>query len=233
MFRFLLVFSISLWYGVCQSQTLNPDIAKALHEQNKEHDATAGQNIYFENTVSVYRKDPWIELCTANPDTAAYYSEKSSRNSYYYRTLINTAETNEYFEFARENTEHDTYIHRSRVFKCSFFDPSTKAIINEDTIRCGTFNQRPITHFNFLKLVELLTNRVRGITSFIVYEHSNGIEVIYYSILSRHFEGSIIIGQSGTGSYTEYELYKNSYTVNKASGEVYLTRTFVKKSDKM
>lgn len=159
MSKLLLVISITLANGLCHSQTLSNDFVKVLNEQDKEHEVEERQHIYYENSNSVYRNGLWIDLCTNDKDTAAFYSEKSARNSYYYRSIIDSTETNEYFEFFRENAEFDNYIFRSRIYKCSFFDPGFAAIINKSRKLCGTLTHRPITKDSFTKLVELLSNR--------------------------------------------------------------------------
>ena len=220
MSKLLLVISITLTNVLCHSQTLSYDFVKVLNEQNKEHDVEERQHIYYEN-----------KLCTNDKDTAAYYSEKSARNGYYYRSIMDSAETNEYFEFFRENSKYDNYIFRSRIYKCSFFDPSSAAIIDKSKKLCGTFAQRPITINNFTKLVELLSNREKEITSFAINERSYEIEVVHHSIKTTMFEGSIGIFRNG--GYTQYELYQNCYTVDLISGEVHLTRNLVKKSEKI
>lgn len=233
MSKLLLVIAITLTNVLCHSQTLSNDFVTVLNEQNKEHDVEERQHIYYESNNSVYRNGLWIELCTNDKDTAAYYSEKSARNSYYYRSIIDSAETNEYFEFFRENSKYDNYIFRSRIYKCSFFDPNSAKIIDKSKKLCGTFAQRPITINNFTKLVELLSNREKEITSFAINERSYEIEVVHHSIETTMFEGSNAIDNFGKGGYTQYELYQNSYTVDLLSGEVHLTRNLVKKSEKI
>jgi hypothetical protein len=124
---------------------------------------------YYENTVSVYRQEPWIELYTTNKNEARDWSNISNEKSSVNRKIVQENETEKFFEFVRVNVENENDVLLSRVHNSNYFIPyngfrfwwNLEELIENRII--GTYNGE-LTLDKVKQFVEYLW--VRGIWNF-------------------------------------------------------------------
>lgn len=185
-------------------------------------------SIYYVNTVSILptneREHIWIELCTDDSDQASVWSESSSRNSAYYRELVEEKETEKYYEFRRVYSARPNDIVLMRAHKCSYLDRSSvDRFLHSDTL--GVFTQRPITSISVRELCEYLHfNDTYNIANYkplssITENRDSTFRQIIYQLSIRY--GDFGICDSIT-------LEKVIYTVDKHSGLITISRESVR-----
>ena len=187
-----------------------------------------GGSIYFENTVSVYHSTPWIYLCTDNYNTALNWSEMSSNNSSYYRELISTSENEKYFEFVRVRESNNADILLSRVYKCSYFDPTFEEEVNDSTWILGTFNKQGINEENCLELIEFLyfiTSYNSSGTQYIFSQTCESTDYIYVYIYN------VGLSRGDWNMKDKISLRKYTNTIDKKTGKVTKYMTLIKQID--
>ncbi len=116
-----------------------------------------GGSPYYESSLSItplnLRQPPFFELSTNDRQQALAWSESSSVNSAYYRTLASERETDRYFEFRRVYQPNTRDIVLSRVHKLSYLDRSMYDFSHPSPF-IGRLNARPIDEPTVQSLIE-------------------------------------------------------------------------------
>jgi len=86
---------------------------------------------------------------------ALAWSESSSVNSAYYRTLASETETEKYYEFRRVREGQPTDVLLSRVHKCGYLDRSMYDSYHPASV-LGVYGPRPVTGEAASELVEYM-----------------------------------------------------------------------------
>ena len=174
---------------------------------------------YYENTVSVNRVSPWIELHTTSKEEARNWSNISNENSSVNRKIIQENETEKYFEFVRVNVVNGNDILLSRVHRSDYFIPfdgfqfwwSFDKLIKNKII--GTYYGE-ITLNKIKEFVEYLW--VRGIWN-------TDSKVIESKIFEKndkfeHHIQSLIIVYGDWGLHDIIYVYDNVFSLDKETG---------------
>jgi internalin A len=216
-----------------QTEFTNQEILEAVYSDYKYprdfyQEDLEGGSLYYENTISVKpifeREHRWIELCTDDRNQALEWSEASSKNSAYYRDLIDERETEKYFEFERVYSENPFDIILSRVHKSSYLDRSSYDRFEKGSV-LGIFNQRPITPENAKELTEYLwfveNYNIVGskVLSSFTEDQGNSIKHTIY-------ETHVVYGDWGMSD--QITLIKSEYVVDKNSGQFTLSQKHIR-----
>ncbi len=185
-------------------------------------------SIYYVNTLSIKplndRGDTWIELSTDNRDSAFNWSELSCLYSAYYRKYVSEKETEKYFEFRRVREENPTDIVLFRAHKASYIDRSMYDFFNPGAV-IGQYKQKPLKLEQVKELIEYLIF-VKG--------YNNSSYKVLESVCSEndtafiHEITDLTINYGDWGLRDEIKVWDKHYYVNKASGNITLSKELVK-----
>ncbi len=173
-------------------------------------------NPYYENSIvndsqgGVFRRP----VCVDDKKSALEHSERSSRESAYYRELVSEREIDKYFEFKRVYAKDKDDVILSRVYKCSYYDP----IQNKLKVKPVTPND--VTEFTEMKWYENNYNRVGAN---VIYSNTSLVENYYlntiYYTRSSFFEA---------GPHITVDLIKQDTRVSKVDGKIHISEQTVK-----
>lgn len=187
-----------------------------------------GASIYYENTLSILplnqRTSHSFELSTNNRDQALAWSESTSVNSAYYRTLQSERQTEKYFEFRRVYQQNTRDVVLSRVHKLSYIDRSMFDSFNPTPL-IGVFNLRPIDTSGVRTLSEYMwfsqnysTGGAKALAA-VPAESTDSIKCAIYQI-------QIVYGDFGVRD--QIYLYRQQYSVGRQTGKIYRSRSTIK-----
>ena len=228
--------AIRLWAGKKQStqteftdkELLDAAYSGYKYPEGFYQEDLHGGSLYYENTVSIKpvgeREHIWIELCTNNKSQALEWSESSSKNSAYYRDLVDEKETEKYFEFRRVYSKNPSDVILSRVHKCDYLNRSKYDKSKRPSI-LGTFNQRPVTIEKVKELIEYL---------WFIENYNWGGQKVLRSFTEnqgnsvKHTLYKICIVYGDWGVCDVISLFKSEYIVDKNSGEITVSHEIIK-----
>jgi hypothetical protein len=238
---FLLIMIISISYSCTRDEKLTDPVPKGMEDEllalvysnykwpkDFYTEEISSGNIYYENTVSTkpinQRDGRWIELSSDDMNTAKQWSESSAKYSSYYRDLVSERETDKYYEFRRVYSANPSDILLSRVHKSSYIDRTMYDFSNPQTM-IGKFNKTGITKNDVKELIEYL---------WFVWHYDNGSSKVHYTEITENrneyiynlYEIGISLGDWGMKDAIRY--IKNTYSINKDSGEIIQQKEILK-----
>lgn len=185
-------------------------------------------SVYYENTISIKplseRENKWVQLSTDNKDTARNWSELSSKNSAYFRTLISERETDKYFEFTRVYSANPKDIVLSRVHKYSYLDRSMYDLMNKSEV-IGRFTKQNFTQDDVKEMIEYLwfvddQNQIHGRV------HRSDIERKEDKFIHTIYTVEVSFGDLGSPDIIRY--IKNTFEIKTSDGEIKYNQEILK-----
>lgn len=188
----------------------------------------AGAGIYYENTLSIIplsqRTDHSSELSTNSRDQALAWSESTSVNSAYYRTLESERQTDKYYEFRRVYQQNPIDVVLSRVHKLSYIDRSMFDSFHPTPL-IGVLNLSPIDTSSVRTLTEYLwftqnysTHGAKALAA-VPAESPDSVKCALYPI-------QIVYGDFGVRD--QISLYRQQYSVERQTGSIVLNKSLLR-----
>lgn len=177
-------------------------------------------SIYYNNTLSILpleeRTSSSIQLSTDNRDQAREWSELTSKNSSYYRKLVDESENEKYFQFKRVYEQNPSDIILSRVHKSAYLDRSMYDLFNPGNI-IGKYTNKPYQIKEVKELIEYLW--------FVEHYNSSGRKVLNSSIQEEssrfvHLIEELKIIRGDWGIHDQIFVLESTYSVDKTTGEI-------------
>ncbi len=185
------------------------------------HEDLQGGSPYYESTLSIaplnLRQPPFFELSTDSKEQALAWSESSSVNSAYYRTLAGQRETDRYFEFRRVYQKNPRDIILSRVHKLSYLDRSMYDYSHPASPIIGRLNVRPIDAPAVQSLTEYFwfigNEEIVGMKALAAIPDSSS-DTVYCALYGLGFS------HGDYGVRDEIFLNRTVYAVSKSNGDI-------------
>jgi hypothetical protein len=188
----------------------------------------ADTNIYYENTVSILplarRTDRWSEMSTDDRAQAFAWSESSSVNSAYYRTLVYESQTEKFFQFCRVYLQRPRDVLFSRVHKLSYLDRSMFDAFHPTSL-IGVFNFRPIDTTSVRTLVEYL---------WFTHNYSNGSAKALAAPTSESPDSvwcALYLVETSYGDFGLRDgigLSRELYAIDRQTGKIYRSKSVIR-----
>ena len=179
-----------------------------------------GGSLYYESTLSIMplnlRRPPFFELSTNSQQQALAWSESSSVNSAYYRTLVRESETDRYFEFRRVYQKNQQDIILSRVQKLSYLDRSMYDF-SHPASQIGQLNTRPIKESTIDSLAEyfwFIENYAIAGTKALAAVPDSSSDTVYCAL----YDLKLTPGDFGV--HDIISLHRTVYAVSKLTGNI-------------
>jgi len=177
-------------------------------------------SIYYNNNLSILPLEKRIsssfQLSTDDSDQAREWSELTSKNSSYYRKLVDESENEKYFQFKRVYEQNPKDIILSRVQKSSYLDRSMYDFFNPGNI-IGKYTNKSYQINEVKELIEYLW--------FIEHYNSSGRKVLNSSIQEEssrfvHSIEELKIYRGDWGMHDQIFVLESIFYVDKNTGHI-------------